>query len=58
MTDTAVASRRPGRGKLSIAGWFERARARAALRNLGDDVLKDCGLSRADVEREIRRLRW
>ena len=42
----------------AIAGFRARAREREVLRNLSDAALKDCGLSRADVEREIRRLRW
>jgi uncharacterized protein YjiS (DUF1127 family) len=43
---------------LAITGFRARARERAVLRNLSDAALKDCGLSRADVAREIRRLRW
>ena len=45
-------------GPFLVAGCLARARERAALHNLSDAQLKDCGLSRADVEREIRRLRW
>ena len=45
-------------GPFSVADCFTRARERATLRNLSDAALKDCGLTRADVAREIRRLRW
>jgi uncharacterized protein YjiS (DUF1127 family) len=42
--------------RLSI--WFERARQRRQLYALDDHVLKDIGLSRADVEFETRKHFW
>jgi len=42
----------------SLVGWFARQRERRKLRNLSDASLKDCGLTRAQIEAEIRRLRW
>jgi uncharacterized protein YjiS (DUF1127 family) len=38
--------------------WLQRARERRQLGTLGDSVLKDIGLSRADVERETSRRFW
>ncbi len=37
-----------------ISKWLERDRERRQLQSLGDDMLKDMGVSRCDVEREIR----
>jgi uncharacterized protein YjiS (DUF1127 family) len=41
-----------------FAKWHERARQRYDLAELSDDVLKDLGLSRADVEGEVRKPFW
>lgn len=41
-----------------ILTWLERARQRQALRGLDDWVLKDIGLSRADVMREGDKPFW
>jgi uncharacterized protein YjiS (DUF1127 family) len=41
----------------SLSGWLVRWRERESLRNISDDTLRDVGLSRAVVEREIDRLR-
>ena len=38
--------------------WLERARQRRQLRELGDHMLKDIGLSRADVEAEASKPFW
>lgn len=38
--------------------WSERRRQRRQLRRLGDRILKDIGLSRADVEREAGKPFW
>jgi uncharacterized protein YjiS (DUF1127 family) len=41
-----------------VMAWFERARQRRQLQQLGDHMLKDIGLSRADVEAEISKPFW
>ncbi len=46
-----------GRGR-SILRWLERWRERQTLRDLNDAVLRDVGLTRADVEHEINRPFW
>ena len=38
--------------------WLERARQRRQLRQLGDHMLKDIGLSRADVDAEASKPFW
>ncbi len=38
--------------------WQERAKQRRALAQLDARMLKDLGLSRADVEREVRKPFW
>ena len=38
--------------------WLQRSRERRQLRALSDSMLKDMGLSRADVEQEARRRFW
>jgi uncharacterized protein YjiS (DUF1127 family) len=38
--------------------WLERARQRRQLQQLGDHMLKDIGLSRADVEAEASKPFW
>ena len=40
-----------------VQTWLERRAERRALLGLNDDILKDIGVSRCDVEREVRR-RW
>ena len=39
---------------LSIGRWLERDRELRQLQSLGDHMLKDMGVSRCDIEREIR----
>ena len=41
-----------------ILAWLERARQRRQLQQLGDHMLKDIGLSRADVEAESSKPFW
>jgi uncharacterized protein YjiS (DUF1127 family) len=41
-----------------LVGWAERARQRRALLSLDDWMLKDIGLSRADVMREYDKPIW
>ena len=41
-----------------IIGWQERAASRAHLATLDDHMLRDVGLSRADVEREVSLPFW
>jgi uncharacterized protein YjiS (DUF1127 family) len=41
-----------------ILTWQERARQRRALESLDDRMLKDIGLSRADVMRECDKPFW
>ena len=41
-----------------LARWQELRFQRHELQKLSDEMLKDIGLSRADVEREIRRPFW
>jgi len=38
--------------------WRDRARERRHLLQLGDDMLKDIGISRVDVEREYVKPFW
>jgi uncharacterized protein YjiS (DUF1127 family) len=38
--------------------WFRRQRERRELASLSDDMLRDIGLIRADVEREYLRPMW
>ena len=42
----------------SVALWHERSRQRLLLRNLSDDLLRDIGLTRADVEDEWEKRFW
>jgi len=41
-----------------LLNWFERARQRRHLGQLSDHMLKDIGLSRADVESETAKPFW
>jgi uncharacterized protein YjiS (DUF1127 family) len=41
-----------------LLAWFERARQRRQLGELSDHMLKDIGLSRADVEAESGKPFW
>ena len=54
---TAIPFERNAQSRWSLSGWLVRWRERESLRNISDDTLRDVGLSRADVEREIDRLR-
>ncbi len=48
----------PLRGIDHLLLWLERARQRRVLEGSSDHMLKDMGLSRADVEAEIRKRPW
>ena len=41
-----------------IMSWLERARQRRQLAQLGDHMLKDIGLTRADVDAETSKPFW
>jgi uncharacterized protein YjiS (DUF1127 family) len=41
-----------------VLDWFERARQRRHLGELSEHMLKDIGLSRADVEVEVAKPFW
>jgi uncharacterized protein YjiS (DUF1127 family) len=41
-----------------LADWQERRRQRDQLQRLDDRLLKDIALTRADIEREIRKRFW
>jgi len=41
-----------------IQAWQQRGRERRQLDYLGDHMLKDMGISRADVEREVGKSAW
>jgi uncharacterized protein YjiS (DUF1127 family) len=49
---------RVGRAVDLVLTWHERARQRRHLRSLGDYMLRDIGLSRADVEGEAGKPFW
>ena len=42
----------------TLLGWSARARERRSLYRLDDHLLKDIGLTRADVEREASKHFW
>ena len=42
----------------ALLTWFERARQRRRLGELSEHMLKDIGLSRADVEVEVAKPFW
>ena len=41
-----------------VLAWFERVRQRRQLGELSDHMLKDIGLTRADVEAEVTKPFW
>jgi uncharacterized protein YjiS (DUF1127 family) len=41
-----------------LSTWCDRARERRHLLQLGDEMLKDIGVSRVDVEREYSKPFW
>ena len=41
-----------------IQAWQQRGRERRQLDYLGDHLLKDMGISRADIEREVSKPAW
>lgn len=45
-------------GVARLLDWRQRARQRAALRALNERMLRDIGLSRADVHRECNKPFW
>ena len=47
-----------GRAVDLVLGWHERVRQRRHLRSLDDYMLRDIGLSRADVEGEAGKPFW
>ncbi|MEL6127807.1 MAG: DUF1127 domain-containing protein [Pseudomonadota bacterium] len=49
---------RPGKLFALISRWKTRHRQRIQLSHLNDAALKDIGLTRHDVEREIQRPFW
>jgi uncharacterized protein YjiS (DUF1127 family) len=42
----------------TLSIWRARARHRQALSILGDDLLRDIGLMRPDVDKEVRKRFW
>ncbi len=42
----------------TLAGWQRRSETRHRMRQLDDHMLADVGLSRADLEREVRKPFW
>jgi uncharacterized protein YjiS (DUF1127 family) len=51
-------SNRIAHGLATLGIWYERSRQRRALWALDDHMLKDIGISRADVFRETRKPFW
>ena len=47
-----------GKLRRQLAHWQERARSRYLLQQLDDRMLRDVGLSRADVDRESAKYFW
>ena len=41
-----------------VQAWQQRGRERRQLDYLGDHMLKDMGISRADIEREVSKPSW
>lgn len=48
----------PLRAVATLLRWHERSRQRAMLARLDEHLLRDIGLSRADVEEELRKPFW
>lgn len=48
----------PLRGADLLLTWLERRRERRLLDRVSDHLLKDIGLSRAEVDREARKAFW
>ena len=46
------------RGAMGVVIWQERARERRRLASLDDHMLRDIGLSQADIHVEIRKPFW
>jgi uncharacterized protein YjiS (DUF1127 family) len=46
------------RALAAVLAWRERGRERAALRTLDDRALRDIGLSRAEIWREVEKPFW
>lgn len=46
------------RGCQALAAWMARSRQRQHLAELNDHMLRDLGLSRADVQFEIKKPFW
>jgi uncharacterized protein YjiS (DUF1127 family) len=46
------------RGSNTLLSWMDRRRQRSALDRLSDHMLKDIGVSRADVDFEARKPFW
>ncbi|WP_374380527.1 DUF1127 domain-containing protein [Dongia sp.] len=46
------------RGFDALLSWIERGRQRRHLTGLSSHLLKDIGLSRADIEFEVRKRPW
>lgn len=42
----------------TLLSWCERRRQRRDLASLNDQILRDVGLTRADIEREYRKPFW
>ncbi|HME24396.1 MAG TPA: DUF1127 domain-containing protein [Acetobacteraceae bacterium] len=58
-TPSQIAARDALRGLLhTVSAWRARARQRYALSMLDDHILKDIGLTRADVDRETLKPFW
>lgn len=53
-----LADRAALRSLVLVLDWRARAAERQVLRSLDDRMLHDVGLSRADVDRELRRPFW
>jgi uncharacterized protein YjiS (DUF1127 family) len=45
-------------GVATMMVWYERSRQRRHLAQLDERMLRDIGLSRGDVEREIQKRPW
>ncbi|MBX6369133.1 MAG: DUF1127 domain-containing protein [Rhodospirillales bacterium] len=48
----------PLRAVATLLRWHERSRQRAMLARLDEHLLRDIGLSRAEVEEELRKPFW